>query len=262
MSETLLAFLIIFIPVVLLLSYVFVDSGKRIDPKTGKKIKRGEIFIIPEEDKDEKEIEIKKLDPNRFDSKIAKIVRKEIDDQNFEDVTWLKAFKKSKGNKQEAQALYAEYRADELERIYYKKDNKSGNRQEKSLSIVTSYKDNNSGDNDFSFYINRCLTKYAVFNGVAGRAEFWSLYFFTLLISILCFYLDIYLMNSETGVGFFSIISGLVLFFPTIAVSARRLHDIGRSGWWQLIALTGIGVILLIIWYASDTNDQLNRKFK
>jgi len=120
MSETLLVFLVIFIPVVLLLSYVFVDSGKRVDPKTGKKIKRGDIFIIPE---DEKEIEIKKLDPNRFDSKIAKIVRKEIDNQNFEDVTWLKAFKKSKGNKQEAQALYIDYRTSELEKIYYAKDN-------------------------------------------------------------------------------------------------------------------------------------------
>ena len=122
MSETLLPFLIIFIPVVLLLSYVFVDLGKRVDPKTGRKIKRGEIFIIPDDD-DEREIETKKLDPNRFDSKIAKIIRKEIDDQNFEDVTWLKSFKKSKGNKQEAQAFYVDYITSELEKIYYAKDN-------------------------------------------------------------------------------------------------------------------------------------------
>jgi len=121
MSETLLAFLIIFIPVVLLLSYVFVDSGNRVDPKTGRKLKKGEIFIIQEND-DEREIETTKLDPNRFDSKIAKIVRKEIEDENYEDVIWLKAFKKAKGNKQEAQALYADYRTSELEKIYYTKD--------------------------------------------------------------------------------------------------------------------------------------------
>ena len=121
MSETLLAFLIIFIPVVLLLSYVFVDSGNRVDPKTGRKLKRGEIFIIQEND-DEREIETTKLDPNRFDSKIAKIVRKEIEDENYEDVIWLKAFKKARGNKQEAQALYADYRTSELEKIYYAKD--------------------------------------------------------------------------------------------------------------------------------------------
>jgi hypothetical protein len=120
MSENLLAFLIIFIPVVLLLSYVFVDSGNRVDPKTGRKLKRGEIFIIQEND--EREIETTKLDPNRFDSKIAKIVRKEIEDENYEDVIWLKAFKKARGNKQEAQALYADYRTSELEKIYYAKD--------------------------------------------------------------------------------------------------------------------------------------------
>ena len=46
---------------------------------------------------------------------------------------------------------------------------------------------------------------------------------------------------------------GLVAFFlPSISVAARRLHDVGKSGWWQLIGLTGIGLIPLIIWWASD----------
>ena len=44
------AFLVVFIPVVILLVYVFVDSGKRVNPKTGKKLKRSEIFSIPEDD--------------------------------------------------------------------------------------------------------------------------------------------------------------------------------------------------------------------
>jgi uncharacterized membrane protein YhaH (DUF805 family) len=69
-------------------------------------------------------------------------------------------------------------------------------------------------------------------------------------------------MNSEYGFGAFSVIQILILFFPMISVTTRRLHDIGRSGWWQLIALTGIGVILLIVWYATDANNKLNRKFK
>jgi len=38
-----------------------------------------------------------------------------------------------------------------------------------------------------------------------------------------------------------------------LAASSKRLHDIGKSGWWLLIALTGVGVILLIVWWASDT---------
>jgi hypothetical protein len=115
---------VLFVIVILgAIAWVFVDSGNRIDPRTGRKLKRGEIFIIPkEEDNDEREIEIKKLNPNRFESKIAKIVRKEIEDENYEDVIWLKAFKKARGNKQEAQALYADYRTSELEKIYYTKD--------------------------------------------------------------------------------------------------------------------------------------------
>ena len=49
---------------------------------------------------------------------------------------------------------------------------------------------------------------------------------------------------------FYAIFS-VVTFLPAIAVGARRLHDINRSGWWQLIALTIIGIILLIIWWAT-----------
>jgi len=50
----------------------------------------------------------------------------------------------------------------------------------------------------------------------------------------------------------------LALLLPSLAVGARRLHDIGRSGWWQLLVLTGIGAILLIIWWASDTKKENN----
>ena len=47
---------------------------------------------------------------------------------------------------------------------------------------------------------------------------------------------------------------------PMLAVGARRLHDIGKSGWWQLIALTIIGIILLIVWWATNTKSE-NSKF-
>ena len=123
-------------------------------------------------------------------------------------------------------------------------------------------KEINEADESFSYYIGKCLGNYAVFEGVAGKAEFWWFYLFFIILSIVTYFIDLNLMNSENGVGFFSAIMFLLLFLPMTAVSTRRLHDIGRSGWWQLIALTGLGVILLIVWYTTNSNSQLNNKYK
>ena len=48
------------------------------------------------------------------------------------------------------------------------------------------------------------------------------------------------------------------MLLPSLAVAARRLHDVGRSGWWILIAFTFIGIIPLLIWYVTDTKDEKN----
>ena len=58
-----------------------------------------------------------------------------------------------------------------------------------------------------------------------------------------------------------SLISGLtimVLFLPTWGVMVRRLHDAGYSGWWLLLAFTGIGVFVLIAWWASKGENSDN----
>ena len=47
---------------------------------------------------------------------------------------------------------------------------------------------------------------------------------------------------------------------PSLAVSVRRLHDIGRSGWWLLISLVPVvGWILTLIWYVSDSEAEENK---
>ena len=48
------------------------------------------------------------------------------------------------------------------------------------------------------------------------------------------------------------LVAQLGFLIPGLSVGARRLHDTNRSGWWQLIALTIVGLIPLIIWFASD----------
>lgn len=51
-----------------------------------------------------------------------------------------------------------------------------------------------------------------------------------------------------------SILVSLAFVIPNYAVGARRLHDTGRSGWWQLLHLTCIGSIILIVWFCEDSH--------
>ena len=61
----------------------------------------------------------------------------------------------------------------------------------------------------------------------------------------------------EAGQALSGILS-LAFFVPSLAVGARRLHDCGRSGWWQLLILTVIGIILLFIWWATEGSSEEN----
>jgi len=51
----------------------------------------------------------------------------------------------------------------------------------------------------------------------------------------------------------------LILAIPLCAVASRRLHDTGKSGWWSLLALTGIGILPLLVWCATDTKQKDNK---
>ena len=94
---------------------------------------------------------------------------------------------------------------------------------------------------NFGQAISSCLSKYATFTGRASRSEFWWFFLFQILISLSAS------MLGET-------INGLValgLLLPALAVGTRRLHDIGKSGWWQLIMLTVVGLLVLIYWWVQ-----------
>ena len=103
---------------------------------------------------------------------------------------------------------------------------------------------------NFGQSITTCMGKYVTFSGRASRSEFWWFYLFTVLISWGATLVEAAMFG--VGTGILSSIVSLAFILPTLAASSRRLHDIGKSGWWFLIALTGVGVILLIVWWASD----------
>lgn len=103
----------------------------------------------------------------------------------------------------------------------------------------------------FGKAIATCFAKYADFKGRASRPEFWWFYLFTVLLSW-----GSSLVDSSQALY---MIVNLAVFLPVIAAGSRRLHDTNRSGWWQLIVLTVIGLIPLIIWLAGKGSDQENQ---
>ena len=97
------------------------------------------------------------------------------------------------------------------------------------------------------------LKKYVVFDGRAHRTEFWMFVLVNLVISILLTIVDVAIGTYEAGGGLLSGIYSLAVLLPSLAVGARRLHDIGRSGWWLLLGLIPIvGIIILIVWWAQE----------
>ena len=114
-----------------------------------------------------------------------------------------------------------------------------------------------------NYFLNTLKNHYADFSGRARRSEYWYFTLFNMLGSIALLVLTVALsMVSETlgMVGYFVYIGwALALIVPGICVGIRRLHDIGKSGWWVLIGLIPfIGAIVLIVFMCTDSDSGVN----
>jgi len=130
--------------------------------------------------------------------------------------------------------------------------------------------------------IKTCFQKYAIFSGRAKRSEYWFFFLFGILTAVCLSILDMAIFpKNENGV--LGLIFTLVTFIPFISAACRRLHDVNRSGWWQLLpygimfgaalltllvseTLLVVGVvaaviagIVLIFWLASAGENKKNR---
>ncbi len=94
---------------------------------------------------------------------------------------------------------------------------------------------------DFVTAVKTCLVqKYATFEGTASRSEFWWFFLATWIFSLVVNYLA---GNVHPACA----ILNLAVLIPSLAVGARRLHDIGKSGWLQLLYLIPLlGALILI----------------
>ncbi|UXU88042.1 DUF805 domain-containing protein [Burkholderia sp. S-53] len=116
---------------------------------------------------------------------------------------------------------------------------------------------------NFSEAIRSVLNQYAKFEGRARRAEYWYFALLSCMLSVVSQVIGA--VGRDAGLvtllllGVIFLIS-LALIIPGIAVSVRRLHDTGRSGWFLLLALIPIvGAILLLVWMCSRGTEGPNR---
>lgn len=109
----------------------------------------------------------------------------------------------------------------------------------------------------FGEAIQTVFSKYATFSGRASRSEFWYFALFTFLVQLVFAIVGFAAQNIG---DILSIIFGLAVFIPSLAVGARRLHDIDRTGWWQLIMLVPlVGIIVLIVFWVMKGSEGPNR---
>ncbi|MBA4216899.1 MAG: DUF805 domain-containing protein [Proteobacteria bacterium] len=96
----------------------------------------------------------------------------------------------------------------------------------------------------FQDSIRTCFSKYADFSGRASRSEYWWFFLFSILVSLVA-----------GAIGYVaSTIVFLGLLLPSLAAATRRLHDTGKSGWWQLVGLIPVvGFIVLVVLLAMES---------
>lgn len=98
----------------------------------------------------------------------------------------------------------------------------------------------------------KVLKNYAVFQGRARRKEYWMFTLFTVIVSLILSIID-----QMIGMQVLATIYSLVVLLPSLGVCVRRLHDIGKSGWWFLIAfIPVVGAIILLVFMCKDSEDD------
>jgi uncharacterized membrane protein YhaH (DUF805 family) len=99
------------------------------------------------------------------------------------------------------------------------------------------------------YFINIFRYKYIQYNGRARRKEYWMFALFSFICSLLLGIIPI-----------LGILYAMGAIVPSVCLGIRRMHDIGKSGWWLLLALIPfVGLIVLIVFYCLDSQPGENQ---
>ncbi|MEM6764419.1 MAG: DUF805 domain-containing protein [Bacteroidota bacterium] len=107
----------------------------------------------------------------------------------------------------------------------------------------------------------KVLRQYADFSGRARRKEYWMFTLFHVIFTVSAVMIDglVFNMGFDSGFGFVYMGYVLATLLPSVAVSVRRLHDVGKSGWFLMISLIPlIGSIWLLVLYVTEGEQTEN----
>lgn len=112
----------------------------------------------------------------------------------------------------------------------------------------------------FSQAVRMAFDSYCRFQGRSSRSEYWWWVLFTFILGSALSLLELLLGFSPTAAQATNGLLSLALLLPGLGLSVRRLHDINKSGWWILLGLIPVvGAIVLIIWFAQNSQMQENQ---
>lgn len=117
----------------------------------------------------------------------------------------------------------------------------------------------------FTESISTCFSKYVDFTGRASRSEFWWWTLFNFIVACVLSFIFTPIFGGSHGSSQFlgslpTMIWGLIMLLPSLAVFCRRMHDTGRSGWWYFIGFIPlVGAIVLLVFECQPSQPMPNR---
>ena len=101
----------------------------------------------------------------------------------------------------------------------------------------------------FTDSVSSFFSNYFVFKGRSSRSEYWYAMLF-------CFVIGLFLDGVDKSLAS---LFNLITLIPSLSVFSRRMHDVGRSGWWYLLIFTIIGIIPVLIWLTRKGTEGPNK---
>lgn len=114
----------------------------------------------------------------------------------------------------------------------------------------------------FALFLETLTKRYAQFSGRASRREFWGFALFSVVAALAILFVAGIMLEIDEGLSIVLVnlywIFVIALYIPSLSVSVRRLHDTGKSGWWNLISVIPfIGQTwLIVLWCEASVNED------